>query len=206
MEANDIHAGPETTFGSIGPMWANAANTPFRYWKPQTYEGGICTPLIVHWPAAIQARGEFRRQPGHIIDLMATLLEVDRAPFPSAFGGHTTQPPEGRSLVAAFSDRPVPRDALFWEHEGNLAIRAGDWKAVNSIAGGGRWELYNLKTDRTEMRDLSVSDPLRLSAMISTWETWAMRAAVLPAPPLPPPRTRAGSASAPPGQEKAAAQ
>jgi len=191
MEANGIRAGPETTFGSIGPMWANAANTPFRYWKSQTYEGGICTPLIVHWPAGIPARGEFRRQPGHIIDLMATILDVSHAPFPGVFGGHPTAPPEGRSLAPAFANQPIQRGALFWEHEGNLAVQVGDWKAVNSIAGGGKWELYHLKNDRTEMRDLSVRDPLRLSDLISTWEAWAKRTNVLPAPPLPRERANA---------------
>jgi arylsulfatase len=115
LERKGVAPGPETTAGSIGPMWANAANTPFRYWKAETYEGGICTPLIVHWPAAIKAHGEFRRQPGHIIDLMATILDVTATPFPKEFHGHPTIPPQGRSLRLAFEDRPLQRDGLFWE-------------------------------------------------------------------------------------------
>ena len=193
MERKNIPAGPQTTYASIGPMWANAANTPFRYWKAQTYEGGICTPLIVHWPAVIHGHGEFRREPGHVIDLMATILDVTHSPFPNTFDNRPTTPPEGRSLLPAFADNPIGRDALFWEHEGNLAVRVGNWKAVNSMAGGGRWEIYNLNEDRTEMRDLSVREPLRLSSLISTWESWAKRADVVPAPPLPQERRRANN-------------
>lgn len=191
LEQNGIAPGSETTAGSIGPMWANAANTPFRYWKAQTYEGGICTPLIVHWPAAIKAHGDFRREPGHIIDLMATILEVTGAPFPKQFNGRPTIPPQGRSLLPAFADQPIQREGLFWEHEGNMAVQIGDWKAVNSLAGGGHWELYDLKEDRTEMRELSAREPFKLSELISAWEAWAKRSDVLPAPKLPGGRTKA---------------
>ncbi len=180
-------------------MWANAANTPFRYWTAQTYEGGICTPLIVHWPAAIPAHGDFRHEPGHVIDLMATILDVSGTAFPQAFNGHPTHPPEGRSLVPSFEDKAIQRDGLFWEHEGNMAVQIGEWKAVNSLAGGGHWELYNLTEDRTEMHDLSARAPFRLSAMISAWEAWAKRANVLPAPRLPDGRSNA-KVGVPPGE------
>ncbi len=199
LEKEGIAPGPETTAGSIGPMWANAANTPFRYWKAETYEGGICTPLIVHWPAGIKALGDFRREPGHIIDLMATILDVTATPFPKEFHGHATIPLQGRSLRPVFADHPIQRDGLFWEHEGNMAVQIGEWKAVNSLAGGGHWELYDLSQDRTEMADLSARKPLKLNELISAWEAWAKRSDVLPAPNLPEGRNKA-KIGKPPGE------
>jgi arylsulfatase A-like enzyme len=186
MRKQNILPGPDDTFASIGPMWANAANTPFRYWKAETYEGGVATPLIIHWPAGLKAHGEINREPGHIIDLLPTALEVSGAKFPAQFAGHAPRPPEGVSLVPTFTGQPLPREALFWEHEGNFSVQMGEWKAVNSVAGGGRWELYDLAKDRTETRDLAVVEPFRLSRMIAAWQTWAERTDVLPAPPLPP--------------------
>lgn len=182
LEKKGISPGPRTTAGTIGPMWANAANTPFRYWKTQTYEGGICTPLIAHWPAAIKQQGEFRHEPGHIIDLMATILDVTGASFPKEFNGQPTVPPQGRSLVPVFAGQPVQRAGLFWEHEGNLAVQIGDWKAVKSLAGSNRWELYNLKDDRTEMRNLASKETQKLKELIEAWEAWAKNSDVLPAP------------------------
>ena len=177
--------------------------TDFRYWKAQTYEGGICTPLIFQWPAAIQTPGEFRREPGHVIDLMTTILEAAQAPFPKTFAGQPTTPLAGRSLLPAFAGQPIKRDGLFWEHEGNMAVQMGDWKAVNSMAGGGHWELYNLAEDRTEMHDISARDPLKLNELVSAWESWAKQANVLPAPKLPDGRGKAKIGLPAPTQNRA---
>jgi arylsulfatase A-like enzyme len=183
LKASGQLPGPETTFGTIGPVWASVANTPFRLWKAQTAEGGICTPMIVHWPAKIRVKGELRPQPGHVIDLMATALDVGGASFPAEFGGAKTTPPEGRSLVPAFADQPICRpEPLFFEHEGNMAIIDGDWKAVNTSGAGGNWHLYHLSVDRTEMHNVADQEPERLQALKEKWVRLSERTLVKPAP------------------------
>ncbi len=164
-----------------GESWANLENTPFRRYKHFNHEGGIASPLIAHWPAGIPARGEWRTQPGHLIDVMATLVDVGAAKYPTQFAGHTISPLEGRSLVPAFTNQPISREAIFWEHEGNAAVRVGDWKLVR-FHREGAWELYDLKTDRTELHDLAKSQPARAAGLAAQWEAWAQRAHVKPAP------------------------
>jgi arylsulfatase len=172
-----------------GESWANLQNTPFRRYKHFNHEGGISSPLIAHWPAGIAARGEWRTTPGHLIDIMATVADVGRAPYPTQFNGHSILPMEGRSLAPIFSSSPphsvspssATDRALFWEHEGNAAVRVGDWKLVR-FHRGGAWELYNLATDRTELHDLASTQPARAAALAAQWEAWAQRAHVKPAP------------------------
>ena len=183
LRAAGVLPGPETTFGALGPVWASVANTPFRLWKAQTAEGGICTPLIMHWPAQIKAKGELRRQPGHVMDLMATALDAGGVPFPGEFAGQKTTRPEGRSLLPAFTGKPLSREeGLGFEHEGNMAMVDGDWKAVNTSGAGGKWQLYNLAEDRTEMHDVAAQEPERLRALMAKWNAWAERTLVKPAP------------------------
>jgi arylsulfatase len=183
LRASGMLPGSETTFGAIGPVWASVSNTPFRLWKAQAAEGGICTPLIAHWPAGIRSKGELRRQPGHVMDLMATALAAGGVSFPTEFDGKKTTPVEGRSLLPAFAGKPIARDEpLHFEHEGNMAVMDGDWKAVNTGGAGGKWALYHLATDRTEMHDLSAQEPDRLRALIEKWHPWAERTLVKPAP------------------------
>jgi arylsulfatase A-like enzyme len=164
-----------------GQSWATLSNTPFRRYKHFNHEGGIATPLIVHWPERIRARGELRAQPAHLVDLMATCVDVAGAAYPAEFKGSAVLPMEGRSLVPAFGNQPMERDALFWEHEGNAAVRVGDWKLVRQ-GRNGPWELYDLSHDRTELRDLATSQPDRVAAMRVKWEDWAQRAQVKPYP------------------------
>jgi arylsulfatase A-like enzyme len=165
-----------------GQSWATLENTPFRRYKHFNHEGGIATPLIAHWPAGIAARGEFRQQPGHLVDIMATCVDLAGAKYPAEFHGQPIQPMEGRSLVPAFADQPIQREALYWEHEGNAAIRVGDWKLVR-LGRNGPWELYNLKADRTELHDLAAAEPDRAADLAAKWEAWASRANVKPYPP-----------------------
>jgi arylsulfatase len=123
-----------------GGSWAWLQNTPFRLYKHFSPEGGIASPLIVHCPAGISGRNELRQQPGHLVDIMATVVEVSGASYPGEFNGHVILPMEGRSLVPAFANQPIQREAIFWEPEGNAAIRLGDWKLVRR-GGQGAWEL-----------------------------------------------------------------
>jgi len=164
-----------------GQSWATLSNTPFRRYKHYNHEGGIATPLIAHWPARIKAAGELRHQPGHLVDIMATCVEVAGAKYPAEFGGKPIQPMEGRSLVPAFDNQPIQRDALYWEHEGNAAIRVGDWKLVR-LGRNGPWELYNLKTERTELHNLAATEPARAKELAAKWDAWAERAQVKPYP------------------------
>jgi arylsulfatase len=170
----NVMPGPADTFIAYGRGWANVSNTPFREYKHWVHEGGISTPLIAHWPKGITAKGELRRQPGHLIDVLATCVDVAGAAYPKA-----ATPPEGKSLVPAFAGRPIEREALYWEHEGNRAVSVGDWKAV-AKGPGGKWELYDLSRDRTEGTDLVASEPEKLNELVRKWEAYAKRTNVLP--------------------------
>jgi arylsulfatase A-like enzyme len=172
--------GPGSTV-FCGKSWATLENTPFRRYKHYNHEGGISSPLIVHWPAKIEGEGEFRRQPGHLIDIMATCVDVAKASYPKQFDGNVIPPMEGRSLVPAFADKSIKRDALFWEHEGNAAVRVKDWKLVR-FGRQGAWELYDLSKDRSELNDLAAAQPKRAKTMAAKWEAWAERARVKPYP------------------------
>lgn len=178
-DALSAMGGPKT-YHSYGSAWANAGSTPFRLYKHYCHEGGIRTPLIAHWPKGIAAKGEYRDQPGHIIDVMTTCVELCGANYPSKRGDVAITPMEGASLVPAFADRPLKRELLAWEHEKNRAIRVGDWKLV--ARAGAEWELYDLAADAVELNDLARKNPDRVKELAAKWETWARRCNVLPYP------------------------
>jgi arylsulfatase len=176
----DELGGPKSSI-SYGSAWANACATPWRMYKHYCHEAGIGTPLVVHWPAKIKSRGEMRTQVGHIIDVMATFCEVGDAQYPKEIAGNQITPLEGKSLVPAFENQPLERDFLAFEHEGNAAIRVGDWKLVRRGANG-PWELYDLAQDRTELHDLAATNRDRVQKTSAQWEDWAKRTHVLPRP------------------------
>ncbi len=163
-------AGSWRSFLCIGPGWASASNTPFRWHKIWTHEGGISTPLIVHWPKGIKARGEFRRDPGHVIDFVPTLLDLAGGRASNTWHGATAPALPGRSLVPAFArDGAVEREFLFFQHEGNRALRMGNWKLVSARENESQWELYDLGKDRSEMHDLAAQQPDRARSMQTRW-------------------------------------
>lgn len=174
--------GPGSTV-FCGQSWATLENTPFRRYKHFEHEGGISSPLIVHWPDGIPAKNELRDQQSHIIDIMSTCVDVSGAQYPTNYNGHDILPMEGRSLVPAFANQPIQRDAIYWEHEGNAAVLQGDWKLVR-FRWNGVWELYNIKADRTEQHDLSASQPDKVKQLSALWNAWAKRDNVLPEPHL----------------------
>lgn len=174
-----VMPGADDTHLAYGPAWSAVSNTPFREHKHWVHEGGIATPLIAHWPAGIREAGGLRHQPGHLIDLMATCIELSGATFPERFADAATVPPEGLSLVPVFANRTRDRGFLYWEHEGNRAVSDERWKLV-AKGPAGPWELYDLKADRGEQHDLAADQPDRVRAMATAWETWARRCKVLP--------------------------
>ncbi len=173
-------AGPADTYIAYGQGWANVSNTPFREYKHWVHEGGISTPLIVHWPAKIKDHGKLRQQPGHLIDVMATCVAAAGAEYPKQFKGNEITPPEGKSLLDACIDNAaIDREAIYWEHEGNRAVRVGDWKLV-AKGEQGKWELYNIAHDRAELHDLAARHADKVAVLSAQWEAWAKRANVLP--------------------------
>ena len=161
--------GSAKSYLCLGPGWSTAANTPFRRHKSWVHEGGIATPLVVHWPQGISARGELRHDVGHVIDFVPTLLELASGKATDQHSGVDAPPLPGKSLVPAMArDGTVEREFLFFSHGGNQAVRAGDWKLV-SPRDDDAWELYDLSTDRCESVDLSARHPERARRLETLW-------------------------------------
>ncbi len=174
-----VPPGPADSFTSYGRRWANASNTPFRLYKHWVHEGGIATPFIAYWPSVIKQAGTLHHGRAHIIDLMATVLDIAGVSYPDTYQGHKIHPLEGKSLLPTFEHKPRElHDYLFWEHSGNRAAWSADWKLVSRFPD--RWELYNLADDRTEMHDQSAAQPERLAAMRRAYDAWAARSNVAP--------------------------
>jgi arylsulfatase len=159
-----VMPGPADTYVAYGRGWANVSNTPFREYKHWVHEGGISTPLIAHWPARIKDGGKLRSQPGHLVDIMATCLDVAGAKYPAEHAGEKITPAAGTSLLPALDGKPLDREAIYWEHEGNRAIRVGQWKLV-AKGPGAKWELYDISADRTELNDMAAKEPQRVQEL-----------------------------------------
>ena len=187
--------GPPESYSAYGLNWANVSNTPFREYKHWVHEGGISSPLIVHWPDRIWDVGTLRTEPAHLIDIMATCLEVADGYYPESYNGNQITPLEGISLVPVFEKKQLEREALYWEHEGNRAVRQGKWKLVSKASKqqafiwdkvshleASNWELYDMEKDRTEMFNLAGSHPELVKKMSVMWLAWGERTGILPRP------------------------
>ena len=170
--------------------WANVSNTPYRLYKHWTHEGGIASPLIVQWPKGILAKGKLRVQPTHLIDIMATCIEIAHINYPKVYKGNTIQPMEGKSLLPAFTNHAIQRDFIFWEHEGNRAIRVGKWKLVSTTRinkfftaqDENSWELYDIENDPSETKNIAVQNPEITKELSLKWEKEALRTKAKPWP------------------------
>ena len=158
------------TFLCLGPGWSTASNTPLRLHKSWVHEGGIASPLIVHWPAGLRARGELRHNPGHFVDLLPTILELAGCRPSPRWKDLAVPPMAGRSLAPVLTkDHSAPHEFLYFHHMGNRAIRVGDWKLV-AAGKGGPWELYNLRTDRCEQKNLAARHGEKVRELSETWQ------------------------------------
>lgn len=176
---NGAQPGGKDSYQSYGRSWANLSNTPFRRYKHWVHEGGISTPLIARWPEVISSRGGLNRDTGHIVDIMATCCDIAGTAYPSQRNGSAITPAEGKSLMPVLKGGSRKgHDVLYWEHEGNRAVRKGKWKLV-AIAGG-PWELYDIEADRTELHNISDEHPEIVSELTALYETWAAENGVRP--------------------------
>jgi arylsulfatase A-like enzyme len=175
-------AGPKGSYMNVGPGWAYAHNTPFRRYKLWVHEGGIATPFIVRWPGVVKPN-TLTHQIGQIIDVLPTCLELAGTKYPRVFNGQQILPVEGRSLVPAFRGTTVPApDLLFWEQDGNRAVRQGKWKLVWDVELK-RWELYDVQADRTEKRNLVTTYPAKVKELAAAYDRWAEMTGHTDAPP-----------------------
>ena len=176
----EIAPGGADTFQSYDLPWANASNTPFRLHKRWVHEGGISTPAILSWPGSIR-KPHLVSEPTHVVDIAATIYDISGTEYPAEIAGPELTPLEGHSFRRVIENggwiRPAP---IYWEHEGNRAVRLGDWKLVSE--GNTGWELYDVKSDRTELNDLAAGNPEVLERMSQMYEDWAERVGALPWP------------------------
>jgi arylsulfatase len=174
----EVMPGNADDYQSYGVGWANASNTPFRLYKHFVHEGGVSTPLICHWPATIKQRGELTSARGHLVDIMASCLDVAGAGYPLELDGKPITPLAGESLLPALRGEPHERGPIYWEHEGNRAVRDGNWKLVSRYPGD--WELYDMRADRCEINNLAARRPAQVKRLAALYDDWAARSNVVP--------------------------
>ena len=192
-EGGELGGGPaeqletkEGYFLSYGGAWANASNTPYREYKHWVHEGGIGTPFIVHWPGVIpeDKQGQLISEYGFLPDIMATFIEAANTKYPEEYKGNKIVPTSGKSLIPLFKgeNKRIHTEPIFWEHEGNKAVRLGKYKLVSKWNPKieTAWELYDLENDRTEMNDLAKSLPEKVAEMDKMYQDWARENHVLP--------------------------
>jgi len=172
----DLMPGADTTFQSYDKPWANVSNAPFRLYKHYVHEGGISTPLVAHWPSKLPGN-VIGHEACHVVDILPTILEATGCAYPKELGGHDIQPMEGESLIPFLAGAEWVREApIFFEHEGNCAIRHGAFKLVRQH--GGPWELYDMDADRTELHDLAGRNAPLEAELIGAYTSWAARCGI----------------------------
>ncbi len=191
-----VMPGGMSGFESIGIPWGNCANTPFRLYKHYAHEGGISSPFIACWPKVIKPAGKPVNAVGHETDLMPTFLEVAGASYPASVAAGPLPAMVGQSLTPLFTGGTRTRGPIYWEHEGNKAVRDGKWKLVSRFPDG--WELFDMEADRTELHDLAHAEPERTQAMAAMYDAWAKKVGAQPWPmPQTPPADGTGAMPVP---------
>lgn len=175
IEYNSNNPGAQTTWNYLGNAWASAVNTPFRFWKKESFEGGTCTPFIIHWPDGLRKKeNSINRGVGHVIDVLPTCLKIANAEYPKEVNGLRTSKPDGKDLLPLILGKTTSiHDTLYWEHEGGRAIRVGDWK-MSSLKKS-KWELFNLAEDRSESFNLADQFSSKVKALDEAWNKWAKK-------------------------------
>lgn len=166
--------GKEISYTGIGPNWANAANTPYRFWKMESFEGGIHTPMIVHWPAGLKTKkGSYSAALAHMSDVLPTLLQLTGVSYPSSYKGHALTPMDGKSFLPVLHSKGGNgRDSIFFQHARGRAFIKNNWKLVSKTGDNEPWELYDLSKDKVERANLASQEPQRLNEMIAAWNRW----------------------------------
>jgi arylsulfatase A-like enzyme len=174
----DAELGSRNSWAAYGQSWGNVSNTPYRYYKRMTHEGGVVTPLIVHWPEGLAKDGQISHEPVHIIDIMPTLLEIAGATYPPQYKSEKLIPLQGNTIVPLFNGgKQDPEKEMYWEHEGNQAVRIGNMKLVRRYKQD--WELYNLKEDPTELNNVVADHPDLNKKLKAKWDKWAENVGVM---------------------------
>ncbi|MDZ7639791.1 MAG: sulfatase-like hydrolase/transferase [Bryobacterales bacterium] len=185
------HATPRGGSGEDGPgrdlpflrlrLGERVQGAPLRLYKHYTYEGGISTPCIVHWPGGGVPAGGLRHEPAHLVDVMPTFLAAAGGSYPTEIRGQKALQLAGSSLLPLYKGASFERGPIFFEHESNRAVRIGRWKLVG-LGSSGPWELYDMEADRAESEDLAAAEPERVRTMAAAWEEWARRDKAIPWP------------------------
>ncbi len=173
-----VELGPDDTYGGYGINWASVSNSPFQKYKKYAHEGGISTPLIVHWPDKIKEKNVLRHQCGHVVDIMATCLDAAGVEYPKSYKGNEITPLDGKSLLAVCENDTQIHSVLCWEHDGHRGVRKGKWKIA--AVSGGAWQLYDMSTDRTETTDLAEKYPEITAELEGLYNKWADECGVIP--------------------------
>lgn len=174
----EIIPGAEDTYASYGRAWANLSNTPFRLYKRWTHEGGIATPLIVHWPAGALKSGDIVRRPFQLTDVLPTILQAANVQYPKSYRARDLLACEGVSMLPTLRGENEKEHTLYWEHTGNAAVRRGRWKLVREFPRA--WELYDMTVDRAESFDLAARHPDVVQSLLGEWVKWATRVGARP--------------------------
>jgi arylsulfatase A-like enzyme len=173
----EARIGSRDSWAAYGQSWGNVSNTPYRYYKRMTHEGGVITPLIVHWPDGMVKNGLIAHEPVHIIDFMPTLLDIAGGSYPTSFQKQDLIPVTGQTFLPLLNDtQQYPEKVMYWEHEGNKAVRKGDWKLVKRY--NNPWELYQINNDPTEITNLVTQYPDLFDSLRKDWQTWADKVGV----------------------------
>ena len=175
---NGEKPGGVDSFQSYGESWANACNSPFRYFKQFTHEGGISNPAIFYYPNVIKNTGSISNRRAHFMDIMATILDVSGTKYPKTYKGNKIIPSESISLLPVLKDKKAKQHKyLAWEHEGNKAITMGEWKCVKDRHRD--WEMYNIKENRSETHNIKELYPIRFKKMMKIYNEWEKRVGVV---------------------------